>query len=376
MKGIYFCVGQNLSDESSGIGKKINSQIDALRNSGYDMDVLDIENANNLIDKLFFWSGLISTPYKRRQIEAVKHADIEGADFVYIRKPTTTSALLTVLRDIKERNKKIKVVMELPTYPSSEYIGIKKILNIYSKYAEKRLHRYVDRILTYSRDTNVWGIKAIPTTNCINCKNIKAKSDCDIDSNKINLIAVADFNYWHGYDRTIEGIKKYYSDDKRRDYDVELYLVGGGKELDNYKRIVASEPDISEHVHFCGKLFGSDLDDVFEISHIGLDAMGRHRSGVTYNSSLKGKEYGGRGLPIVSGVETELDYDNEYKYYMRVPADDTPVDIWKVVEFYREVYKKQESPQKVIREIREYTEKNFDYSTGYKTLVGYLRDEV
>ncbi|MCF0141663.1 MAG: hypothetical protein HUJ78_06635, partial [Mogibacterium sp.] len=75
MKGIYFCVGQNLSDESSGIGKKINSQIDALRNSGYDMDVLDIENANNLIDKLFFWSGLISTPYKRRQIEAVKHAD-------------------------------------------------------------------------------------------------------------------------------------------------------------------------------------------------------------------------------------------------------------------------------------------------------------
>lgn len=42
--------------------------------------------------------------------------------------------------------------------------------------------------------------------------------------------------------------------------------------------------------------------------------MGRHRSGVSFNSSLKGKEYCAKGLIIVSGVKTELDLDGEFLY--------------------------------------------------------------
>jgi hypothetical protein len=53
----------------------------------------------------------------------------------------------------------------------------------------------------------------------------------------------------------------------------------------------------------------SSLNDIYNISDIAIDSLGRHRSNVMYNSTLKGKEYCAKGLPIVSGVKTEFDYD-------------------------------------------------------------------
>ena len=82
------------------------------------------------------------------------------------------------------------------------------------------------------------------------------------------------------------------------------------------------------------------LEDVglYDKADIALDCMGRHRVGVYYNSSLKGKEYCAYGVPIISGVETELDQRKEFQYYLRVPADDTILDMDDIVNYYHKCY--------------------------------------
>ncbi|MFK5655764.1 hypothetical protein ACIA4K_04025 [Lactobacillus delbrueckii subsp. bulgaricus] len=67
-------------------------------------------------------------------------------------------------------------------------------------------------------------------------------------------------------------------------------------------------------VSMVGKKEKEELDYYYNICDIGIDSMGRHRSNVYYNSSLKGKEYLAKGLPIVLGVTTELDYIKDFRF--------------------------------------------------------------
>ena len=100
--------------------------------------------------------------------------------------------------------------------------------------------------------------------------------------------------------------------------------------------------------------------------------MGRHRSGVFYNSSLKGKEYCAYGLVIVSGVRTELDNDATYKYYFRVPADDSPIDFNKVLDFYRTVTDNGRKRKEVKKEIMQYASEHFSMDVVLKPVLDYI----
>ena len=106
------------------------------------------------------------------------------------------------------------------------------------------------------------------------------------------------------------------------------------------------------------------------IRDIGLDSMGRHRSGVYYNSSLKGKEYCAYGLLIVSGVETELDNAADFDYYFRIPADDSPVDFAKILEFYNE--KVADNKAAVHKKISDYALDHFSMDKVFKPVMDYI----
>ncbi|OJF94675.1 hypothetical protein [Alkalibacterium sp. 20] len=130
-------------------------------------------------------------------------------------------------------------------------------------------------------------------------------------------------------------------------------------------------------VLFYGLQDGEELNEIYDECELALDSMGRHRSKVYYNSSLKGKEYGAKGLPIVSGMKTELDFDGNYPYYLRVPADDTPINIENIINFYDSIYDSSLDTQKeVINYIRDYTIKHFGVGIGLrKVLDVILNDE-
>ena len=82
-----------------------------------------------------------------------------------------------------------------------------------------------------------------------------------------------------------------------------------------------------------GKLFGKELDDVFDRAAIGIGSLARHRSGITNIKTLKNREYAARGIPF---VYSEIDDDFEkMPYILKVPANEQPVNIESILNFYR-----------------------------------------
>ena len=151
-----------------------------------------------------------------------------------------------------------------------------------------------------------------------------------------------------------------------------MYIVGTGPEFDRYKELI-EKYGLENHVFLTGYKSGDDLEKIYDKCIIGLDSMGRHRSGVLFNSSLKGKEYCAKGLMIVSGVKTELDLDSNFQYYMRVPADDTPLDFTKIANQVQK-YLSCNNISDIQTKIMEYSKDNFDYSVALKPILNYINN--
>ncbi|WP_310516296.1 hypothetical protein, partial [Klebsiella pneumoniae] len=82
-------------------------------------------------------------------------------------------------------------------------------------------------------------------------------------------------------------------------YNVVFKIIGDTEpELSRLKKTVFTL-GIEQKVQFCGRRSGDDLESEFYQAHLCIDALGRHRSGNDYNSSIKSKEYTARGLPFI-----------------------------------------------------------------------------
>ena len=82
-----------------------------------------------------------------------------------------------------------------------------------------------------------------------------------------------------------------------------------------------------------GKMHGEDLDHLFNSCDFGIGSLGRHRVGIDKIKTLKNREYAARGIPFVYS-ETDTDFDQK-PYVLKVPADETPIDINHIIQFYK-----------------------------------------
>lgn len=375
MKGIYFTTICDICDETDnaypGIRLKIRKQMEVLRDHGINM-VFWYAGGQSV--KSWFHKTVSRLPFYRDSYELKREA-VRDADFLYVRKPLMINmGLVDLLKRVRKENPKIKILLEVPTYPyDSEVSGLFQMpFLLKDRHARKSLKKVVDVILTYSDDKEIFGIHTINISNGIDTKAAAEalSGKTRLDDGKLRIMACARFDFWHGYDRALEGLHRYLQDpgsDKR----IELEMVGDGPALASYKEI-AEKYGLQEHVRFYGKLQGQELADVYSISDIGLDSMGRHRSGVFYNSSLKGKEYCAYGLLIVSGVKTELDNDDAFDYYYRIPADDSPVDFNEVIEYYNTVTDNGRKRIQVRKAIMQYASEHYSMDVVLRPVLDYL----
>ena len=343
----------------SGILKKIDMHINFFSKHFLNVEKIAIQRECNKLLRLLKKFFPLASEYKLNILDNVRNGSV-----VYIRYNGSCFKLINKLRLLKK--KKCLIYVEIPTYPYyNEYSFLDKILNYKEILTHHLLKLYVDKIITYSRDEIIFGIKTINVSNCIDferiSKNSFSKEKKSLVS-EIHSIAVAAFSKWHGYDRVIEGMKKYYDNNPKVKF--YFHLVGDGKELSKYENMI-NKYKLSQYVLIHGKLIGSELDKIYEKMDLGFDALGRHRSGVLYNSSLKGKEYLAKGLPIVSGVNTELDFFKpKLPFYIRVPANDTAIDIDYIIKSIVNLNSQENFEDK----IRFFAEKNFDINVVYKKI--------
>lgn len=352
-----------------GIEKKIYHQINTFKNYGYDMDFCNpYRNRKHSIERIF--RRLPFHCFERWDFNFDK---VKKYDFIYIRKIWFMDGdLIFFLKKVKKIKPDIRIILEIPTYPyDQEGKQIDMIpLKIKDKFWRTRLSLYVDRVVTYSKDDIIFNIETIKTSNAIDYESAKRTGN-DLCNDKINMIACGNLYYWHGFDRAIEGLRLYYNKGCKKE--INLYIVGYGNENEKYEKMI-KEYNLSKHVFLVGAAYGNELDSIYSKCVVGLDSMGRHRSGVFYNSSLKGKEYCAKGLIIISGVETELDGKSDYKFYYRVPATDEAIDFEDFLSYYNKLIC-DSSIEKIQKEIMSFAENNFDFSVVMDPIRKYIENQ-
>ncbi|UTC65433.1 glycosyltransferase [Treponema sp. OMZ 788] len=367
-KGLYIVnLGYKITDEkrnTDGVIKKILGQVNSFNKLGFNVELLNVaEKKNNYICKFFYsW-------FNKKQYISKNYDFLKDVDFVYIRHFSPINrGCIGLLSYLKKNN--CKIIYEVPTYPyDKEHAGFKGfIFLLIDKFFRKFLNRYVDYIATYSDDNSIFNIPTIKITNGIDCLSIPTiNNSCSTED--INLIAVAQFSKWHGYDRLIEGLNNYYECKPSRK--VFINFVGAGPELETYKKKVINY-NLSSYIVFHGLLSGQKLNMVFDRSNMAVCSLGCHRIGIYKGSFLKSREYMARGLPMISSTKIDvLDAGFPYIYY--VPEDESAININSLINFYNKL-KELESRANQISNIRRFAEDSCDMTVVMKPVVNVISE--
>jgi glycosyltransferase involved in cell wall biosynthesis len=342
MRKALFLIFHGL-DPNNGISKKISYQVNALRTCGMEVHfccMVEAKDKRRIVDNetiAYYGSGIISKILKRVEFSSVlRYCQENHIDFVYIRSNHNAS-LFTVRMVKRMKQAGMKVVMEIPTYPyDSEYKaqGMSKQI-IQDKLFRNQLAKYLDAIVTFSEHKEIFGQRTINISNGIDFDHVPMKATKNDTSKELNLIGVAEIHQWHGFDRVVKGLAEYYS--KHQDYIVKFHVVGYFFSAEGeaaFKKII-SDYHMENYVILYGKQHGKTLDKIFNWCDMGVGSLGRHRVGIQYIKTLKNREYAARGIPFVYS-ETDSDFDNR-PYVLKVPADESPLNIAQVVDFYKSV---------------------------------------
>lgn len=354
MKKCLYLAEWNFSS-GNGICNKILSQRNALNNL-FHTDLCFLESERVLFNEevlIIKGNSLIGRILKYYFLfKKVKKQDY---DLIYVRHINGFNSLLFYIF-IQLLSSKTIVNIEVPTYPFS---GEQKNTPIaigerISRFIERKYKNRVSSI-TYmgSYTKEIWEIPAIKFDNGVNVEDFQLIAGNKIE-NDLHVIGVGSLDFWHGYDRAIEGIAQ----SKRN---VFLHIVGEGTELDNLKK-QSLKLGLEKNVKFYGKLHSKALDDVFKKCHIAIDSLGRHRSGNEVNSSIKSKEYTARGIPFIQSHIDEV--FNDTNFVFKVPSDDSPINFDIISDWY---VRAKTSPS----DIREFAKKNLEWSRQFHKLLNF-----
>ena len=331
MKGLYITLINILQPGNLGI-TKVKGQINAFEKLGYSMDWVYEKNLDIYINDIKIGSR------KNNYIGVNKFFDIVGCnieekyDFVYIRYMVANVGLLKLVRKLKKIG--IRIIVEIPTYPYLTEINKNirgRIICSIDKYITNNLHKYVDNISVTNDIEKLFNIETIKINNAVDVENVKPVANRN-KKDTINMIAIANIERWHGYDRLIEGISEYYKN-KTYKKNVKLYIVGNGnKEIKDDLINRVKKYKLENYIIFTGVKNGDELDKLYEKIDIGISSLSLNRAGGGHDP-VKAKEYIAKGIPVVMGYEDRLiPSTNEFIY--KVEDDDSKININSIIEWY------------------------------------------
>lgn len=353
MKGIYIFSTNDRDYKANGEAKKVLSQVEAFRKAGIDIKLLDMV-LDKKLDKILYrlpCFGVYSQSF-------IRQCEKETADakFVFIRKNIFDGTYYSLLRRIKKSNPEIKIFVEIPTYPYFQEWD--RIIDKPLIWKEKKVipkvtrNRLIDYYLTLTDDKEIYGIPTIKFDNCIDIDNYKPKKNLQ-NPDEVHLIGVALLANWHGYDRIIRGLHNYYNQKRDNLKKVVFHIVGEGPEQNNYRHMV-EQYDLREYIIFEGKQKGEELDNLYDISNVGIGSLGMYRIGFSKSTSLKLREYCAKGIPFIKGNSDDV-FD-DYPYCLSFSNDNEPIDISSVVNWVKSL-----DYQQAIESMRAYAKQNLDW---------------
>ena len=358
MKGLFLTF-EELSD-SSGISKKIVSQKKALEHNGIDIELAQIRE-NILGFKELTVDDKTIVNYKRgiffKINYFIKYSNLyryileEKMDFLYIRYVHyATPFFVQFLK--KMHKKKVRLILEIPTFPyDDEYQNLKFLSHIkvlIEKKCRKLMSKYLEKIVTVSDHDFIFGVQTIKISNGVDFASIKLKQNILYASNDIHLIGVASIKRWHGFDRLILGLSEFYKKEQELKVYFNIISGKGDEETLLFLKQLVKIKGLSEYVNFFGEVYGAKLDHLFDKSNIGVGSLGCHRIGISEIRILKNREYAARGIPFCySG--NDVDFDGK-PYILKISADESTIDIEHIIKFYQNL---SMSPEEIRESVKD-----------------------
>ena len=353
--------------ENGGVARKLQGQGFGFVQNGYEVDSIYLSEhglyKNNVLVKPVSHSKIPRNLFKIKHIydEIIKNVDAKEYVLILVRHHLILPGFVRMLQHFKDSNPKVKVVIDLPTYPYyQEWEGAigKQLLKIDAK-NRVDLQPYTDLILHYGAEKELFGIPCLQSTNGI-LPTGKRYSRAARDPKVIHLLAVGKWRYWHGLERVIIGLSNFYR--KEHDMEITLHVVGDGEELAKYKAIVLGE-GISERVVFHGGLSGNELDLLIEKADLGIGTLALYKKNVFIDSSLKHRSYCQHGLPFILYNE-DLDFPAELDFVYYIPHDGC-VQMEELIDFYNRTKKVDEISEKMLA----YAEANLNWSCKISSML-------
>ncbi|WP_456375034.1 glycosyltransferase [Thiolapillus sp.] len=373
LKGAYIA-RLNLEDEHLlGVANKIRAQVDVLGEAPAEVDLYYLRG-NELRMNGKLWQRWGDSTFWRRiayyfLFYPFLSAHLTGLDFIYIRYQGCSPVFLHMLKKLKARNPGLLVLVEIPSYPyDREKTSLREyLLGAVDRLSRRWMRKHVDRIVTFSEKSFIFGVPTICTDNGVDLEQIPLV-DKPGDTDRFRLIGVANLAFWHGYDRVIKGLARYYRNGG--DKDVVFSIVGIGKERQNLQALALRE-NVADRVEFPGACYGGVLQELFKKSQMAVSCLGMHRRD-TVTSDLKSREYCARGIPFVLGY-ADPDFLPDFPFSLRVPATDEPLDIGDVLAFYEQLL--NEHPRYPM-EMRQYAEKYLGWRNKMRPVMRLLTNAL
>lgn len=354
-----------------GISKKIKNQINAFESIGYNVDyIYRVDGGIEAkIDGHIFFKKLSTFSFYFLFLFKVFSLINKKYDYLYLRNigyETNVILLLSFFRKAKLITKRL--ILEIPAFPfGGEINNLKqKITMVYYNNIKKYFYKYVDLIVFMGEDQKkIWRIPALRIVNCVNLRDILVVESKKIDKD-INILGIANLQKWHGFDRIITGIYDYKSK-KMKSKNIVFHIVGDNQpELDNLKKLTKTL-GVESNVEFHGRLNSEEINKLITKMHIGVDSVGRHRSGIAYNCSIKSKEYTAMNLPFIKSHKDDS-FEN-VDFVKNVPANEEPIDIDDLISWRLGL-------NDFSTDIHDYAVKNFIWESQFKKIFVFFENKV
>ncbi len=363
--------GASKDDLTSGVERKISAHLKELSKIGnVQRFSINTEKGSKLLKITRMLTRRM--PFTSSKIPIHYSSTFDDIDAIYFRKTLLDRNLIRFFRDVKHHNPSCRILMEIPTYPyDSEMLNVIEFSRFLKDWWNRRkLHRYIDRIISfYDNGSEIFSVPVINTMNGIDFNTISLRNVKEKNDGKIHAIMVANFAPWHGLDRLIDGMRRYYESNPEKE--VILHIVGGGKAVEEEKKKISGKP-YEQYVVFHGRLTGNDLGNVYDISSIAIDTCNFSLQGVNVSSTLKTREYVAKGLPIIG--PQEFDIREAIAPYSRVFSNPERIDIKELVEFHEELYGHNLDHQAIAADVRRKSKKVCDMSATMAPVLTYLSE--
>ena len=134
---------------------------------------------------------------------------------------------------------------------------------------------------------------------------------------------------------------------------------------------MVKDKHLEDHFVWHGYAEGRALDEIYNRCTLSLGSFGMYKINNNLSSNLKSRESVARGIPSITGCQTDIFIKEEFPYFLEFANDPSPVQIPMIIDFHDTIYQNGQEP--VIDRIREYAYQTVSMDRTMKKVIDYLK---